>query len=108
MSRSLGDPNWTDSENMFVAGDGDRVCAMHTFETPEGTVDYMAVQPERGDEPEQRGPWGTEMPARNWITKDLAIQALHYFIEHGGRDPGIEWVFDFLDPNPAPVKTSPP
>ena len=103
----LGDPNRTDSEDLIVGGGEDgRVCVVHFATVAEGTIDYMAVQPERGDVIETRtvGGQGSEMPSRMWVSKDLAQCAARHFIGHGGRAPDVEWEFDVLDVGGAPIK----
>jgi hypothetical protein len=106
---SLADPNRSDGEQLIVGGgEDDRVCVQHFSTTQKGIADYLAIERHRGDEIEMRtvGGQGTDMPARMWVAKQVALRAVQHFIEHGGRDPAIDWEFDFLDPGGAPVDGS--
>ena len=49
------------------------------------------------------GGQGSDLPARRWVPKGIAVRAVRYFIEHAGMAPDIGWEFDFLDPGGAPV-----
>jgi hypothetical protein len=64
-------------------------------------VTYQLVEPSRGDAPEIRtyGGQGTELPARMWLPKPVAMQAIRHFVRFGGRNPDQNWEFDFLDPD---------
>jgi hypothetical protein len=100
----MADPNRDGVEDVLIGAGGDQlVSVMHFAKTAQGTVDYFAVQRQRGDDTEIRGPWGTELPARMWVAKEVATRALHHFVEHGGRAPDLDWEFDFLDPAVGPT-----
>jgi hypothetical protein len=73
---------------------------MHMEYVAAGAVDYFVAEPERGDAIETRtyGGQGTEMPARWWVSKNLAVQAVRYFIEHGGRAPSADLAVRYVRP----------
>jgi hypothetical protein len=54
---------------------------------------WHLAEPERGDAPEEGMVGGQliDLPARWWVTQDEAIEAVHRYLAHGRRDPGLVW-----------------
>jgi hypothetical protein len=76
-------------------GEDNRVSVQHMENDAE---DYLASEPARGESPEIRtyGGQSTELPAKWWISKDVACQAVRHFIETGSRDETLTWDLDTL------------
>jgi hypothetical protein len=61
-----------------------------------GEMIWYAAEPERGDELEENivGGQETDLPARWWVTMELALKAAAFFFHHLARDPGLVWEQD--------------
>ena len=81
---------------LIAGGADDRVYVGYTAPDRghDWTYNYLNLaEPWRGDEPEIRiaGGQKTRLPARWWVDRDLALQALRHFVRVGQPAPEFTW-----------------
>jgi Immunity protein Imm1 len=77
---------------LIVAGGAPR-CMVSQYNSGGLPEMWFLAEPERGDAEEEGviGGLPTALPARWWVSRELAILAATYYLEHSARDPSLNW-----------------
>ena len=81
-----------EDEGLIVAGGAPRYVVSQCTNSGPPEMWFLA-EPERGDADEEGVIGGqlTALPARWWVSRELAIQAATYYLQNSGRDPSLNW-----------------